>query len=111
MQSHRVSFLACASAFGSLNSTKRQGAYVEHHNDRADGPALRPDGPHAESVRIPSFLRDLLTKSVGLTWKLTCNGSRPPPLYSLRFPISCRLGQRHGLQNITLTNVFLLKYK
>jgi hypothetical protein len=26
--------------------------------------------------------------------------------YSLRFPISCRLGQRHGLQNITLTNVF-----
>jgi hypothetical protein len=32
-------------------------------------------------------------------------------IYSLRFPISCRLGQRHGLQNITLTNVFLLKYK
>jgi hypothetical protein len=26
--------------------------------------------------------------------------------YSLRFPISCRLGQRHGLQNITLTNIF-----
>jgi hypothetical protein len=27
-------------------------------------------------------------------------------IYSLRFPISCRLGQRHGLQNITLTHVF-----
>jgi hypothetical protein len=26
--------------------------------------------------------------------------------YSLRFLISCRLGQQHGLQNITLTNVF-----
>jgi hypothetical protein len=63
--------------------------------DRADGPTLRLDGPrsgwsavvalmvHAcvESVRVPSFLRDLLAKFVGLTRGTTCNGSRPPSLY------------------------------
>jgi hypothetical protein len=46
-----------------------------------DGPALRPDGPRsgqaavvaqmvhtcAESVRVPSFSRDLLPKTMGLT--------------------------------------------
>jgi hypothetical protein len=32
-------------AFGLLSSTKRQGAYVEHRFETADGPALRPDGP------------------------------------------------------------------
>jgi hypothetical protein len=49
----------------------------------ADGPALRPDGPRsgqsavvartvracAESVRVPSFSRDLLPKTAGLTQK------------------------------------------
>jgi hypothetical protein len=61
----------------------------------ADGPALRPDGPRsgrsavavrtvracAETVRVPSFSRDLLPKTVGLTRKLDQSGSRPPPLY------------------------------
>jgi hypothetical protein len=46
-----------------------------------DGPALRPDGPRsgqsavvarmvcacAESIRVPSFSRDLLPKTMGLT--------------------------------------------
>jgi hypothetical protein len=55
----------------------------------------RPNGPRsgrsvmvartvracAESVRVPSFLQDLLAKSAGLTREPTCNGSRPPPLY------------------------------
>jgi hypothetical protein len=49
----------------------------------ADGPALRPDGPRSgqsavvartvracvESVRVPSFSRDLLPKTTGLTRK------------------------------------------
>jgi hypothetical protein len=49
----------------------------------ADGPAPRPDGPRsgqsavvartvracAESVRVPSFSRDLLPKTAGLTRK------------------------------------------
>jgi hypothetical protein len=61
----------------------------------ADGPALRPDGPRsglsavlartvrarAESVRVPSFSRDLLPKTAGLTRETVGNGSRPPPLY------------------------------
>jgi hypothetical protein len=55
----------------------------------ADGPALRPDGPRwwrgrsarAESVRVPSFSRDLLPKTAGLTQETVGNGSRPPPLY------------------------------
>jgi hypothetical protein len=58
----------------------------------ADGPALRPDGPRsglsavvartvrarAESVRVPSFSRDLLPKTTGLTRETVRNGSRPP---------------------------------
>jgi hypothetical protein len=50
----------------------------------ADGPALRPDGPRsglsavvartvrarAESFRVPSFSRDLLPKTAGLTKQL-----------------------------------------
>jgi hypothetical protein len=32
---------------------------------------------HAESVWIPSFLRDLLAKSAGLTRENACNGSGP----------------------------------
>jgi hypothetical protein len=61
----------------------------------ADSPALRPDGPRSgqsavvartvcacvESVRVPSFSRDLLPKIVGLTRKSVWSGSRPPPLY------------------------------
>jgi hypothetical protein len=58
----------------------------------ADGPVLRPDGPRsglstvvartvrarAESVRVPSFSRDLLPKTAGLTRETVGNGSRPP---------------------------------
>jgi hypothetical protein len=31
-----------------------------------------------ESVRVPSFSRDLLAKTVGLARETTCSGSRPP---------------------------------
>jgi hypothetical protein len=41
---------SCYDAFGLLSSTKRQGAYVGHQIERADGPALRPDGP--DSLRL-----------------------------------------------------------
>jgi hypothetical protein len=58
----------------------------------ANSPALRPDGPRsgqsavvartvrarAESVRVPSFSRDLLPKTAGLTRETVGNGSRPP---------------------------------
>jgi hypothetical protein len=58
----------------------------------ADGPALRPDGPRsglsavatwtvrarAESVRVPSFSRDLLPKTAGLTRETVGNGSDLP---------------------------------
>jgi hypothetical protein len=58
----------------------------------SDGSALRPDGPRsglsavvtrtvrarAESVRVPSFSRDLLPKTAGLTRETVGNGSRPP---------------------------------
>jgi hypothetical protein len=58
----------------------------------ADGPALRPDGPRSgrsavaartvrarvESVRVPSFSRDLLPKTAELTRETVGNGSRPP---------------------------------
>ena len=73
-------------------SPKGRGAYVGTQNDRADGPARRPDGPRsgpsavvartvracAESVRVPSFSRDLLPKTAGLTRETVGNGSRPP---------------------------------
>jgi hypothetical protein len=68
---------------------------VGHQMCLADGPALRPDGPRsglsavvartvracAESVRVPSFSRDWLPKTTGLTRKSVGSGSRPPPLY------------------------------
>jgi hypothetical protein len=68
---------------------------VGHQMCLADGPALRPDGPRsglsavvartvracAESVRVPSFSRDWLPKTTGLTRKSLGSGSRPPPLY------------------------------
>jgi hypothetical protein len=64
-------------------SPKGRGAYVGHQMCLADGPALRPDGPRsglsavvartvracAESVRVPSFSRDWLPKTTGLTRK------------------------------------------
>jgi hypothetical protein len=31
-----------------------------------------------ESVRVPSFSRDLLPKTVGLARETVCSGSRPP---------------------------------
>jgi hypothetical protein len=76
-------------------SPKGRGAYVGHQKYLADGPALMPDGSRsgqsavvartvracAESVRVPSFSRDLLPKTVGLTRKTVGNGSRPPLLY------------------------------
>jgi hypothetical protein len=78
-----------------LSSTKRQGAYVDHQIDCADGPALRPDGLWFEMstvavwtvhvcarlVKVLDFLWDLLAKPVGLTREPTCNRSRPSPLY------------------------------
>jgi hypothetical protein len=75
-------------------SPKGRGAYVGNQNGRADDPALRPDGPRwwrgrsavvartvracAESVRVPSFSRDLLPTTAGLTRKSVGSGSRPP---------------------------------
>jgi hypothetical protein len=35
----------------------------------------------AESVRVPSFLWDLLPKTEGLARETVCSGSRPPRLY------------------------------
>jgi hypothetical protein len=40
-------------------------------------PPLGDFHARAESVRIPSFLRDLLAKSAVLTREKACNGSRP----------------------------------
>jgi hypothetical protein len=54
----------------------------------ADGPrsglsavVARTVRARAESVRVPSFSRDLLPKTAGLTQETVGNGSRPPPLY------------------------------
>jgi hypothetical protein len=33
---------------------------------------------YAESVRVPSFSRDLLPKTAGLARETVCSGSRPP---------------------------------
>jgi hypothetical protein len=54
---------------------KGRGHMLSLGNDRVDGPRV------AESVRVPSFSRDLLSKTMGLAQETTCNGSRPPPLY------------------------------
>jgi hypothetical protein len=65
---------------------------LEAKRSCVDGPALRSDGPRsrlsavvartisacAESVRVPSFSRDLLPKTVGLTRKSVRSRSRPP---------------------------------
>jgi hypothetical protein len=75
-------------AFGSSISTKRQGAYVEDINWRRgrssseagrSAVVARMVRTCAESVRVPSFLRDLLAKTAGLSRETTCNRSRPPP--------------------------------
>jgi hypothetical protein len=74
---------------------KGRGHMLITRNVLADGPALRLDGPRfgwstmvvrmvracAESVRVPSFSCDLLAKTAGLAREMTCNGSRPSPLY------------------------------
>jgi hypothetical protein len=62
-------------------SPKGRGHMLNAKKSSADGPALRPDGSRsgrsavvartvracAESVRVPSFSRDLLPKTTGLT--------------------------------------------
>jgi hypothetical protein len=57
-------------------SPKGRGAYVGHQNSPADGPrsgqsavVARTVRACAESVRVPSFSRDLLPKTAGLTRK------------------------------------------
>jgi hypothetical protein len=64
-------------------SPKGRGHMLETKKCLADGPTLRPDGPRSgrsavvartvractESVRVTSFLRDLLPKTAGLTRK------------------------------------------
>jgi hypothetical protein len=71
---------------------KGKGHILRTKNVIADGPVLRPDDPRsirsavvartvracAESVRVPSFSRDLLAKTVRLAQETTCNRSRPP---------------------------------
>jgi hypothetical protein len=74
---------------------KGRGHMLSSKSGLADGLALRTDGPRsrrpavmartvracAESVRVPSFSRDLLPKTTGLAQETTRSGSRPPPLY------------------------------
>jgi hypothetical protein len=64
-------------------SPKGRGHMLSSKKSSADGPAPRPDGPRsgqsavvawmvracAESVRVPSFSRDWLPKTAGLTRK------------------------------------------
>jgi hypothetical protein len=73
-------------AFGLSTFTKRQGAYVEHQNEPHGRSAVVAWTVHActESVRVPSFSRDLLPKTAGLTRETVWSGSRPPPLYRWR---------------------------
>jgi hypothetical protein len=47
----------------------------------------------AESVRLSSFLRDLLAKSAELTRETVCNGSRPP-LYIWRTTVDGEINNR-----------------
>jgi hypothetical protein len=74
-------------AFGSSTSTKTQGAYVEYRKrprGRSGSKAgrsavvVRTVRACAESFRVPSFSRDLLSKTAGLARETTCSGSRPP---------------------------------
>jgi hypothetical protein len=74
-------------AFGSSTSTKRQGEYVEHTKrphgrsdleDERSTVVARTVRACAELVKVPSFSRDLLAKTVGLARETTCSGSRPP---------------------------------
>jgi hypothetical protein len=62
---------------------KGRGAYVWHQNERADGPALRPDSPRsgqsahvrrmvracAVQIRVPSFVLRLLARFAELAQK------------------------------------------
>jgi hypothetical protein len=76
--------------FGSSTSSKRQRAYVEHRKvscgwsgSKAERSTVvaRTVRACAESVRVLSFLHDVLAKTAELAREMTCNGSRPPPLY------------------------------
>jgi hypothetical protein len=61
-----------------------RGHMLSTRNDHADGPSavvVRKVRACAESVRVPSFSRDLLPKTAGLVRETVCSGSRPPPLY------------------------------
>jgi hypothetical protein len=74
---------------------KGRGYMLSAENDHSNDLALKPDGPWpgqsagvarmvhacAESVRVPSFSRDLLSKTAELARETTFSGSRPPPLY------------------------------
>jgi hypothetical protein len=85
-----------------------------------DGPALRPDGPwfglsivagqvvraYVESVGILDFLRDLLSKPVGLTQEPTCNGYRSP----LYIDEELRLIEPPTIDSINSTYRFYLIY-
>jgi hypothetical protein len=67
---------------------------VERHNEPADGPALRSDGPRsgrsapvgrtvracAEQIRVPSFVLWLLAIFAELARNQLCKGSSPHPL-------------------------------
>jgi hypothetical protein len=59
------------------------GFAVEHRKEpcRWSAVVARMVRACAESVRVPSFSRDLLPKTAGLARKTVCSGSRPPPLY------------------------------
>jgi hypothetical protein len=46
---------------------KGRGHMLRTEIDRADSPRVR-------RIRVPSFLRDLLAKSMGLIRETTCNG-------------------------------------
>jgi hypothetical protein len=66
-------------------SPKGRGAYVGSQIEQrgqssaeAGRSAVRTVRARAESVRVPSFSRDLLPKTAGLTRETVGNGSRPP---------------------------------
>jgi hypothetical protein len=56
-------------------------AYVEHQKRPCGWFAVVAQTVRvcAESVRVPSFSRDLLPKTTGLARETVCSGSRPPP--------------------------------
>jgi hypothetical protein len=55
----------------------------------------------AESVRVLSFLRDLLARSAELAQEVTCNGSKPRPLYIWRATADWMINNRINNQYIS----------